>query len=218
MKMKYRSLYIIALLFAFFIFSSDSCDSTVEEKQKRKKERFLQKMETIKDGFESDYLTETAKIAFEEKAKQKLVDFTDYFTIYSDKTLDTLFREKTGEMMLDLFYKSETKMEFKLDDCEKRIPMDTKELMDRLQKSKYDVLQLNADSIQTFTGLERINESTYMGILSYIQSIKGIMGNDTILIDVTTMQSEFYVMKVMKNFGTESKRIWKVFLDNMVKY
>ena len=216
--MKYRSLYIIALLFAFFIFSSDSCDSTVEEKQKRKKERFLQKMETIKDGFESDYLTETAKIAFEEKAKQKLVDFTDYFTIYSDKTLDTLFREKTGEMMLDLFYKSETKMEFKLDDCEKRIPMDTKELMDRLQKSKYDVLQLNADSIQTFTGLERINESTYMGILSYIQSIKGIMGNDTILIDVTTMQSEFYVMKVMKNFGTESKRIWKVFLDNMVKY
>ena len=216
--MKYRSLYIVALLFTFFIFSSDSCDSSIEEKQRRKKERFHQKIESIRDGFESDYLTEIARIAFEKKAKQKLVDFSDYFTIYSDKSMDTLFREKTGEMMLGLFYHSETKLEFKLDDSEKSIRMDTEELMDRLQKSEYDVLQMDADSIQTYSALERINESSYMGILSYVQSIQGIMDNDTILIDVTTMQSEFYVMKVMKNFGTESKRIWKVFLGNMVKY
>lgn len=216
--MKYRSLYIIALLFAFFVFSSDSCDSTVEEKQKFQKAQFHKKIETIKDGFESDYLTEIARIAFEEKAKQKLIDFSDYFTIFSDKSMDTLFRKKAGEMMLDLFYQNDTRLEFKLDDSEKRIRMDTEELMERLQMSEYDVLQLNADSIQTFAALERINESTYIGILSYIQSIKGIMGNDTILIDVTTMQSEFYVMKVMKNFGTESKRIWKVFLGKMVKY
>ena len=80
--MKYRSLHIIALLFAFFISSSESCDSTVEEEQRRKKEQLHQKIETIKEGFESDYLTEIAGIAYEEKAKQKLVDFSDYYTIY----------------------------------------------------------------------------------------------------------------------------------------
>jgi len=216
--MKYRSLYIIALLFAFFIFSSDSCDSTVEEKQKWEKAQFHKKIETIKDGFESDYLTETARIAYEEKAKQKLIDFSDYFTLYSDKSMDTLFRKKTGEMMMYLFYQNETLLEFKLDDSEKRIRMDTKELLERLRESEYDVLQLKTDSIQTYAALERINESTYIGKLGYLQSVEGIMGKDTTLIDVTTMQSEFYVMKVMKSFGAESKKIWKVFLGNIKKY
>lgn len=216
--MKYRSLYIIALLFAFFIFCSDSCDSTVEEKQKWKKAQFHEKIATIKDGFESDYLSETSRIAFEEKAKQKLVDFSDYFTIYSDKSLDTLFREKTGDMMMDLFYQNKTVLELKLDDSESRNRMNIEQLMQKLQKSEFDVLQLNMDSIRTFTALERINESTYMGKLFYLQSVEGFKGIDTTLIDLTTMQSEFYVMKVMKNFGKESKKIWKVFLGNIKKY
>ena len=216
--MKYRSLYIIALLFAFFIFCSDSCDSTVEEKQKWKKAQFHEKIATIKDGFESDYLSETSRIAFEEKAKQKLVDFSDYFTIYSDKSLDTLFREKTGDMMMDLFYQNKTVLELKLDDSESRNRMNIEQLMQKLQKSEFDVLQLNMDSIRTFTALERINESTYMGKLFYLQSVEGFKVIDTTLIDLTTMQSEFYVMKVMKNFGKESKKIWKVFLGNIKKY
>ncbi len=216
--MKYRSLYIISLLFAFFTFSSDSCDSTAEEKQKREKARFHEKIETIKDGFESDYLTETARIAFEEKAKQKLIDFSDYITMYADKSLDTLFREKAGEMIQDLFYKAETVLELKLSDTEKRNRINIKELMERLQKSKYDVLQLKTDSIQTFSALERMNESTYLGKLSYLQYIEGITGNDTIYIDTTPVQCEFYVMKVKKNMGMESKKVWKVLLGNMEKY
>jgi hypothetical protein len=217
--MKYRSLHIIALLFAFFISSSESCDSTAEEEQRRKKERLHQKIEIIKDGFESDYLTETAKIAYEEKAKQKLVDFSDYFTVYSDKSLDTLFRKITGNMMLNLFDKDATILEFKLDDGENRCRMNNiEELLERLLHSEYDVLQLKTDTIQTYKALERINETTYVGILSYTQSVKGIMGNDTTLVDEITMRSDFYVRKVTKNIGMESKRIWKVFLGNLERY
>ena len=217
--MKYRSLHIIALLSAFFISSSESCDSTAEEEQRRKKERLHQKIEIIKDGFESDYLTETAKIAYEEKAKQKLVDFSDYFTIYSDKSMDTLFRQITGKMMLDLFDKDVTKLELKLDDDENRCRMNNiEELLERLPDSEYDILQLKIDTIQTYKAIERINETTYVGILSYIQSVEGIMDNDTTLVDVITMRSDFYVRKISKNIGMESKRIWKVFLGNLERH
>lgn len=216
--MKYKQLYIIFSLFAFFIFSSDSCDSNAEERQKWQKNQFHKKIATIKDGFESDYLTETTRIAYEVKAKQKLIDFSDYFTIYSDKSLDSLFREKTGEMMMHLFHQNKTKLEFMLNDSERRNRMNTKELLQKLQRSEFDVLQLKIDSIQTYKTLERINESAYMGELCFYQSVEGIRGNDTTLIDLTTMQCEFYVMKVMKNFGTESKKIWKVFLGDIKKF
>jgi hypothetical protein len=213
--MKYRSLHIITLLSAFFIFSSDSCDSTIEERQKREKAQFHSKIETIKEGFETDYLTETARIAFEGKAKQKLIDFSDYFIMYSDKALETLFRDKAGEMILDLFDRSETTLEFKLKDSEDRIRLNPEVLMEKLRASDYDVLLMIPDSVRTYRALERINESTYSGVLSYLQSIEGITDKDTILIDVTTMQCDFYVMKIRKNIGMESKKIWQVFLGNM---
>jgi hypothetical protein len=213
--MKYRYLHIITLLSAFFILSSDSCDSSIEERQKWEKAQFHNKIETIKEGFETDYLTETARIAFEEKAKQKLIDFSDYFTIYSDKALETFFRDKTGEMMLDLFDRSETTLELKLKESEDRMRMNPEVLMEKLQASDYDVLLMTPDSVRTYRALERINESTYKGILSYLQSIEGITNEDTILIDVTTMQCAFYVMKIRKNIGMESKKIWQVFLGNM---
>lgn len=213
--MKYRSLHIITLLSAFFIFSSDSCDSTVEERQKREKAQFYKKIETIKEGFATDYLTETSRIAFEEKAKQKLIDFTDYFTMYSDKSLETLFRDKAGEMMLDLFDQSETILEFKLEETGDRMQMNPEELMENLQMTDHDILLMTSDSVRTYRALERINESTYKGILSYLQCIEGITDKDTILIDVTTMQCDFYVLKVKKNLGMESKKIWQVFLGNM---
>jgi hypothetical protein len=216
--MKYKSLYIIALLTTFFVFSSDSCDSTTEEKQERKKAQLHKKIEVIMDGFESDYLSEGARIAFEEKAKQKLIDFGDYFTIYSDKSLDAQFREKTGEVMKDLFCNNEASLNFKMNESDTRTRMDIEELMESLQKTKYNILQLKADSVQTFSALERMSESAYKGKLKYLQQIEGMMDSDTILIDRTTMLCEFYVMKVKKNLGRESKMIWKVFLGNIEKY
>ncbi len=213
--MKYRSLHIISLLSAFFILSSDSCDSTIEERQKWEKAQFHNKIETIKEGFETYYLTETARIAYEEKAKQKLIDFTDYFTMYSDKSLEDLFRDKTGEMMSGLFNRSETILEFKLEETGDKMQMNIEELMENIQMTDYDALLMIPDSIRTYRALERINESTYMGILSYLQSIEGITNEDTILIDVTTMQCDFYVMKIKKNIGMESKKVWQVFLGNM---
>jgi hypothetical protein len=88
-------------------------------------------------------------------------------------------------------------------------------LMEKLRASDYDVLLMIPDSVRTYRALERINESTYSGVLSYLQSIEGITDKDTILIDVTTMQCDFYVMKIRKNIGMESKKIWQVFLGNM---
>ena len=63
--------------------------------------------------------------------------------------------------------------------------------------------------------LERQNETTYEGQLQYLQKVDGIYMGDTILLNVLSVQCDFYVTKVNKKFGGESRSVWNVFLGNM---
>ena len=219
MKMKIRYAYIhLSLIVAFFLCSADSCNSGIEQQEKKQKELFNEKIETIKNGFKSNYLTDSELIAFELKARQKLFDFSDYFTLFSDKSLDTAFRNKAGMMMPDLFYNNNTTLDLKLDASEKRIRIDIESLLNKLKNSRYDILLLKIDSLWAFKTPERINESTYAGKIVYSQNIEGVMGSDTIAIDKYPMLCNFYVTRITSNLGTEPGRIWKVFLGNIIEY
>ncbi len=213
--MRSELLYILLLLFAYILFSADSCESSEKEKEKREKELFLNRIKTIENGLEADYLREEAKIAFEEKAKQKLIDFGDYYSIYSDRSLDSIFRENTRKLMLNLFYEDEITIKLRLDTNEKIKKMTVNECIESLSRSKFDAMQLKIDSIHTIKTLERLDESTYMGKLKYLQHINGIYENDTVSIYSAYMQGDFYVTKVKKTFGTESTMVWRTFLGNM---
>ena len=213
--MRSESLYILLLLLAYILFSADSCESSEQEKEKREKELFLNRIKTIESGLEADYLSEEAKIAFEEKAKQKLIDFGDYYSIYSDRSLDSIFRENTSKLLRNLFYNDEITVKIRLDASERIKKMTVNECIESLFQSKFDAMQLKIDSVHTIKALERLNESTYTGKLKYLQNINGIYENDTVPIYRTYMRSDFYVTKVKKTFGSESTMVWKAFLGNM---
>ena len=213
--MKSKSLYILLLLYAFFLFTSEDCSSGSEEAAKSEKAIFQSRVESIEEGFEAKYLSETSKIAFEEKAKHKLIDFGDYFSIYSNKSLDTIFRENSKHVLMNLFYSEENTLKFGLNVSGDTQNLRLQESIEAFDRSKYDAIHFTIDSIQTMRALERQNETTYGGKLKFVQEVDGVYMGDTILLNVLSVQCDFYVTKVNKKFGGESRSVWKVFLGNM---
>ena len=203
------------LLYAFFLFTSEDCSSDSEEREKSEKVTFQSRIDSIEQGFEAKYLSETSKIAFEEKAKQKLIDFGDYFSIYSNKSLDTIFRENSKQLLMNLFYNEENTLKFGLNVSGDTQNLRLQECIEASDRSKYEAIYFTIDSIQTMRALERQNETTYAGKLKCLQKVDATYMGDTILLNVLSVQCDFYVTKVNKKFGGESRSVWKVFLGNM---
>jgi hypothetical protein len=98
-----RLTYWLLLPLLSLLLTSRSCEESAEETAVREKQEFHQKTTAIEKGMASDHLNKKALIAFEEKAKQKLVDFYEYLNIINDTSIDIGMRESVYLAQLGLF-------------------------------------------------------------------------------------------------------------------
>lgn len=210
-----KFLFIFGVILAYLLLCSKSCGSD-EKADAAKKEAELTQIKTnIKNEFESDDLSKKSLRAFEVKAKQELVDFSDYLNIYSDKLMDESFKNQARQMILDLFISDSVRINILLlnELDEKNIPIS--EFLSSDLTSGYNSMEFIFDSMEIAEPLHRIDEFNYKGSLAFSRRVKNCSSSDTLFTGPDGMEVDILASKVYKQFGTDTLQIWSVFLGDI---
>src|SRR4030042_7120601 len=180
--MNRKIIYILLIAIGYIILTSKSCGSDMvnDEEARQKEKQDLIKKE-IKDDFESEYLFEDRLMAYGEKAKQKLVDFTDYLNLYSCKDLDTLFKQQVRDMIYRLFYDKDAVVQLTVvpgdRTCNKK--KNLTELLHCIDTSPYETIEFSITDLKTLEPLYLDSVDRYAGIIGCGFRISGITEKDT---------------------------------------
>ena len=210
---KCSHIYLLGLLLVYVLFSSKSCEEGPSAAEARKNKIFQEQLRNIENGMESYYLDRESILAYEEKAKQKTIEFADYLTLYSTHVLDSVLKSSLKSQIKSLLIDQRFEIEYSTDQGKRKLGID--DYLSELASTSYNQVIFTLDYIRLFMPLERKTEHLYMGSLGYLQSTSGITSNDTILLQQNRMLTEFYVKKVRKQFGSEVKYVWQVYLGDM---
>jgi hypothetical protein len=141
---------------------------------------------------------------FEARAQQKLQDLADYINMLKDPGLDSTFRQQAMSQAVALFEDGNILVD-KNPENEIAIRDFLKNLLDENQPtSKFTI-----DSIQTVKPLQATGPERYEGILSFEGNIAPAQ---TPSIN-TPKEIGMVLRKIKKEFGTEDKWVWEVFLS-----
>src|SRR4030043_1043351 len=162
-----KIIYILLLTTGLFVLTSKSCEPDIDMDEKaRLKAEQESTLKEIKNEFESEYLFEDRLMAYGEKAKQKLVDFTDYLNLYSCKDLDTLFKQQVRDMIYRLFYDKDAVVQLTVvpgdRTCNKK--KNLTELLHCIDTSPYETIEFNITDLKTLEPLYLDSVDRYAGI------------------------------------------------------
>lgn len=208
---KYLKISIIVL--ALFTAYAPSCVDE-EAVSKREEKALNETRNEIHNEFETDYLTETSLFAYETTAKQKLSDLAEYIHIIADSSLDMSFRKKAGDMIKNTFKSGNDTLR-----CVEQQKGKTKEfkvhlLIKKGLENKLPQQTYTFDSIGIYEQLHRINNRTYCGVLRFSQNFTDPAAPEKIINSIRR-NTDFWVIKEDKVFGTDTLKIWNVRLGDI---
>jgi len=208
---KYLKIPVIILV--LFITYAPSC---VDEEAiaKRDEEALNETKNEIRTEFETEYLTETSIFAYETTAKQKLSDLADYLHIMTDTSLDMSFRVKAGEMIKSTFQSENITLRLIGPDEGPVKKLKVHHLIKKGLENKLPHLPFTFDSIYIHELLHRINNTTYSGVLRFSQNFTDPATPEQITKSIRR-NTDFWVVKEEKVFGTDSLKIWNVRLGDI---
>ena len=183
----------LGMMLLFLVVTAKTCEDHSVDAIREEEAELNTSIDSIRQEFQSEHLSETDLAAFEEKAKQKLADYADYFLIVSDTSLDTSFRNQAGAMIRELFYTGETPAGFPI--C----------LNSRLF----------IDSMAVAESLHRSGKQEYTGVLAFRQECRSVTTMDTIIVDISCKRISVYAAKTVKIFGNDTLLVWNVFLGKI---
>jgi hypothetical protein len=170
--------------------------------------------DSVRIVFGTDSITDTFLRAYEETARNKLIDFADYLKIVSDTSLGIEFRQHAAEMISRIFISGEVKTGLWSSVISKSGINSLEQLLDKSLSdgmiSWVEPLQINVRKPLTI-----LNDSTLTGALSFYQ--RKIHFNSNITPDSISKMFviDIYVLKKVKSFDKEQIRIWEVFLGDI---
>lgn len=198
-----KILKISFLLIALFILCAPSC-SDEQAALDREEEVLNSARNELRKEFESDYLDQAALFAQETTAIQKLTDLPDFVKILTDTSLESSFREKAGEMILNTF-KSEEILITLSPELQKEISI--KFLISSGLQNNLFVPQFHFDSIKVQEPLSRTGNSIYTGRIGCLQVFT--VEDQTVKVSRTV---ELFVSKKAKAFGNDTLKVWNTTL------
>ncbi|MFH1121985.1 MAG: hypothetical protein V1775_19360 [Bacteroidota bacterium] len=210
-----RGILILLAIPVYLILSSKSCDSDREHDALVHKAKTEQTKESIREEFQSEYLTDQTLRAFELKAKQKLVDFADYLSIYYNKKLDEALKNQAGEMVTGLFASDKTVIQSFFPGKNNSIGYPLSDFLGHDFMPEYNTVNVLIDSICIDTPLQRSGHDLYKGTLTFYRRLEACSPSDTIMIRGNKMNIEIIAKKVNKSFGSDTLQVWSVFLGNI---
>ncbi len=185
-----RHLIILGALLAFILFSAKSCDDDPGANRDAEEEALIGAMDSVINEFGTEYLDEESLFAFTQKAKQKLMDYSDYMNMANDTSLDSAFRNQALAMTIELFKKGSGPIE------------------------SFAGRVIKIDSIRLIEPLHLTGTVLYKGVLGFREGIKSLGGDTTA--DVSSWKKvEFLATKSNKLFATDTLRIWQVYLGEI---
>jgi hypothetical protein len=215
-----KILHIALMTIGFIILTSKSCepDTDIDQEARLKAEK-ESALKEIKNDFESDYLLEDQLMAYGEKAKQKLFDFADYLSLYSDKKIDTLFKRQVKDMIGRLFYNHDAFVQLPVVPAYRagNNKSNLTDLFRSIDASRYKSIVFAISDLKTVEPLHQVNGERYTGKIGCCFNITGITQNDSTLLYRTFNQVNIIATRTSKQFGSgTSLVIWQVFLVDMV--
>jgi hypothetical protein len=208
-----RFLYLLTACLMFLLLSSESCNSNRQENSAVHDAELTRDMENLKTEFESDVLTEKSLNAYEIKAKQKLVDLSDYLNLYTVKSVDGTFKTQARQMIQDLFVSDRISINgLLLNNPGKKDIL----ISDFLAlKFDYSLINLKFDSIQIYKPLQRINDNNYFGSLRFLRYLQAEKSRESLTAEPIKMDVDITVSKVRKAFGNDTLQVWNLYLGNI---
>jgi hypothetical protein len=209
-----RRLKILLLVLVYFIVCAKSC---VDDKSRTGWE--LNRAEMARDsillGFEAAYLSEDSRFAAEVTAIHKLEDMADYIEIYTDISMDSVFREKAGDMTRDMFISEEVRLSFGLMKHKKMKSVSLDEFLKTGFGDDMVKAEVSFDSIRVEQPLQKTDESTYSGKLAAFQTIRLYPSADSSLSASKPVTINFISSKQAKIIGTDTLMVWEVSLGGL---
>jgi len=209
--MKRTALHIVFIYTSVFLMMAAQCSEQNKNLANRKSVAALK----LKNSFESDSLAEQTKIAFEERAIQKLYDFADYVNICSEKKLEKTFRDQSAEMITGLFLNDSVAINSIFINKNKDQILSPGNFVESLSGSKYNSLIIKISDVETVEHLHLTPDGLYIGRLNFNLQTSGITDNDTLSICNSRITVKIIAARLHKNFGTDERYIWNVFLGDM---
>jgi len=206
--------YIWILLMIYIVCSARTCNENEEASEKQKEQYTMNLLNSVKQVFTSDSLSDHLLRAYEITSAEKLIDFADYMRIISDTTLDLRFRQHAAELVKELFVSDE----IELYGWSKSYPEPGLNILNNLISYSLSKgvsfwnqpMQINF--IRPFTS---INDSTFTGDLSFNYKSLSLSGQDTSELVTGRLVIDVYLMKKTKTFGKDRFPVWDVYLGDM---
>lgn len=176
--------------------------------------KFHKQVAIIEKGMEAEQPDLQSLLAFEEKAMQKLMDYGEYLSLMMDKGIDSTLRENVREQIKHLFLNEQVKIDFIW--SKSNIHYDSLvKLNISIFESDLDQLTISVEDIQVSQHLARKTPQNYQGMISFNQIIHFQYNNGIRESEQQRKVLDFYLKKVEKKFGSDTKFIWQVFLGDI---
>ena len=225
--MKYRRIYIVILVLGFALWGAPTC----QEPDPWENAQILQGVDTnadlesvleareeiigeIEKEFEAPTLQKENLIAFEQRAKEKLMDFSDYINIYTNATYDASFRDQAKKMVMDQFY-VEAKIKSSIINPKKEETYSLSSFLAKFPKLDFEFTQLMLKDIEISESLKYLDSETYTGSISFSRELLGISGQDTVIVSKDLDKIEIILNRTDKIFGNDTLKVWAVQLGNL---
>jgi len=206
--------YIWILIVIYIVCSARTCNENEEATENQKEQYTMNLMNSVRNVFTSDSLSDYFLRAYEMTAIEKLNDFADYMKIISDTTLDLRIRKHTAELARGLFLNDE----IDLSGWSKSWPEPGLNIPDNLiSYSLSDGVSfynrpMEINLIKPFTS---INDSTFTGDLSFNYKSFSLSGQDTSGIVSGELVIDIYLVKKLRYFGKDQIKVWDVYLGDI---
>jgi hypothetical protein len=210
-----RGLKIAVLTLAYLLLVGKSCqdDQDIVNRQLREVETLK---ENIREEFGINYLDDESRYAIEQTAIQKVKDLADYIDIYADTFLDTLFRQKAGEMIRDFFVTEDVHVSFGPYRNKKIKYTTVRKFLDKGFGAGITSAEVFYDSVRIEIPLSRSKPEKYEGTIWALQQITLFNASDTLTSDEARITISIQVSQKTKIFGKDTLKTWAVNLGDMV--
>jgi hypothetical protein len=206
--------YIWILIVIYIVCSARTCNENEETTENQKEQYTMNLMNSVRNVFTSDSLSDYFLRAYEMTAIEKLNDFADYMKIIPDTTLDLRIRKHTAELARGLFLNDE----IDLSGWSKSWPEAGLNIPDNLisyslsEGVSFYNQPMKINLIKPFTG---INDSTFTSDLSIIYKSFSLSGQDTSGIVSGELAIDIYLVKKLRYFGKDQIKVWDVYLGDI---
>lgn len=164
----------------------------------------------LENDFSKANLEDKHVMAFEYRAKQKVVDFCDYIQLISNKDYDKKLREHSKKTAMALFNSEECTVTDSLVSGNHEA-LTIGSYLDQLLNTHYHKIVGEARDIVLLEGLSLTEEGSYLGTISYTHELKCYDQNNQ-LVHTSKEQKRVGVTlsRKTKAFGDTEKVIWVV--------